>query len=525
MFRLVLTTIIALALALSLSAQPAFDPAKRAAAVAPFVDAETIAVARIDLGRLRAEPIAAHIATMLKLTEAEAGKVRERVKRLQDAFAKTGAREVYLLVSFADLQSPFNFFVPLPDSGDARALFELLDSIIPAIPGGGKRTYAHKNGRFFAGSPKALLHFDQMKPDPRPELEKAFRAAGDTDVQLVFAPSNDHRRVVEEMLGELPKQFSFVNGKKLSAGVRWAAFGFNSQPKLSFQGVVQSQDAASAKAMRDLALDLLQLLGKVRDPNDVPLSESFGRDYEQLVRALTPEVVGDRLTFQAGEEKLLDILAKLYAMQRQAMRMSNRMNYLKQIGVALHNYHDTHGAFPPQAASGQPGAKPERRKPLLSWRVYILPYIEEAPLFMQFRLDEPWDSPHNRKLIAKMPRPFRSDSAALNAEGKTRLVAPLVKNGIFEPAGTGTKISEVTDGTSTTIMVLEAAPESAVVWTKPDDLPIDHKNPAKGVFAADEGSAPVLFADGSVRAIKKSIDAKSLLYLFLRNDGNVPQIP
>src|SRR5262249_40256468 len=75
-------------------------------------------------------------------------------------------------------------------------------------------------------------------------------------------------------------------------------------------------------------------------------------------------------------------------------------NNLKQIGLALHNYHDTMGNFPPAAIVDEQGNR------LLSWRVAILPYIEQVELYKQFKLDEPWDSDHNKKLIAKMPKTY-----------------------------------------------------------------------------------------------------------------------
>ena len=68
----------------------------------------------------------------------------------------------------------------------------------------------------------------------------------------------------------------------------------------------------------------------------------------------------------------------------------------------MHNYREAHGRFPAPAIQGKDG------KPLLSWRVAILPYLEEDGLYQSFKLDEPWDSPHNKPLLERMPRPLRS---------------------------------------------------------------------------------------------------------------------
>ena len=81
----------------------------------------------------------------------------------------------------------------------------------------------------------------------------------------------------------------------------------------------------------------------------------------------------------------------------------------------MHNYDSTHGSLPPHAIYGKDG------KPLLSWRVLILPYIEEQALYEQFHLDEPWDSPHNEPLLRQIPRCYRSPLDGGSAEGLTNV--------------------------------------------------------------------------------------------------------
>ncbi|HVS35105.1 MAG TPA: DUF1559 domain-containing protein, partial [Gemmataceae bacterium] len=85
---------------------------------------------------------------------------------------------------------------------------------------------------------------------------------------------------------------------------------------------------------------------------------------------------------------------------RDAARRATMVNDLKQLGLAVHNYHDANGAFPKPAIYDKDG------KPLLSWRVMLLPYLEQNELYQQFHLDEPWDSDHNKKLLEKMPKVF-----------------------------------------------------------------------------------------------------------------------
>lgn len=199
---------------------------------------------------------------------------------------------------------------------------------------------------------------------------------------------------------------------------------------------------------------------------------------------------------------------------REAARRAQDKNNLKQIGLAMHNSHDTYNRFPAQAIRSK-----KDDKKLLSWRVHILPFIEEAPLYQQFKLDEPWDSPNNKPLIQKMPRVYASPNHDdLTKQGKTVFVAPAGKGTIWDDPQ-GLRIANITDGTSNTIMVVEAHKDSAVIWTKPDDIEIDFDNPIKSMKSARVGGFHALFCDGSVRFISDNINLQTLKALLTRAGG------
>src|SRR5262249_40169050 len=130
-------------------------------------------------------------------------------------------------------------------------------------------------------------------------------------------------------------------------------------------------------------------------------------------------------------------------------------------------------------------------KPLLSWRVAILPYIEEDTLYQEFKLDEPWDSEHNKKLIARMPKMYQSANAKLNAEYKTVFLGPVMSKD-FGPGGSifaphlrkGLSLAQVAaaDGAPYTIALVRANDDAAAAWTKPEDLVIDPKEPLRGII-------------------------------------------
>jgi hypothetical protein len=140
--------------------------------------------------------------------------------------------------------------------------------------------------------------------------------------------------------------------------------------------------------------------------------------------------------------------------------------------------------------------------------------VEEAALYQSFHLDEPWDSEHNRKLIERMPQAYADPgNPALVAAHKTRYLLPTGPAALFQ-GGKGPTMREITDGTSRTLMLVEVQPDRAVIWTKPDDLEIDPKNPLAGL----KGGFQAAFADASVRFIGDKTDAETLRRLFNPRD-------
>ncbi len=207
---------------------------------------------------------------------------------------------------------------------------------------------------------------------------------------------------------------------------------------------------------------------------------------------------------------LLALLLPAVQAAREAARRAQCVNNLKQIGLAMHNYLSVNNCFPPAAITDADG------KPLLSWRVAILPFIEQQGLYEEFHLDEPWDSPHNQALIARMPRVYLCPSDGLDTEHTTRYQVIVGPGTIFD-GDKGIRLDEVTDGTSNTLLVVEA--KNPVPWTKPDDIPVNGLTAAVG--SKHFGGYNALMADGSVRFFRMSINPNILQALATRNGGEV----
>lgn len=184
-------------------------------------------------------------------------------------------------------------------------------------------------------------------------------------------------------------------------------------------------------------------------------------------------------------------------------------NNLKQIGLAFHNYHDVHGKFPANAIYNKTG------QPLLSWRVAILPYLDQDALYKEFKQDEPWDSPHNIKLLDRIPMQFAPVGTTVKEKTATFYQVFTGPKTLFDGTN-GLRFNDILDGTSNTVLVVEGG--KAVPWSKPEDLPfVPGKLPKLGGML--RGGFNLLVADGSVRFIPDGFDPQVLEQLILPTDG------
>jgi hypothetical protein len=196
----------------------------------------------------------------------------------------------------------------------------------------------------------------------------------------------------------------------------------------------------------------------------------------------------------------------------------------KEIGYALHSYYDVNGELPPAVVRDKDG------RPLYSWRVALLPYVERQDLYRRFRLDEPWDSPHNKPLSDETPKCYRPVFGGDDEAGLTRYQVLVGLGTAFERPGL--TWADFPDGLANTILVVEAG--EPVPWAKPVDVAYDPAGPLPRFGAGYTKPVHFLcrevnrhpgfvacFADGSVRFIRSSTDEGTLRAVITRNGGEV----
>ena len=238
-----------------------------------------------------------------------------------------------------------------------------------------------------------------------------------------------------------------------------------------------------------------------------------------IVGKIRPEQQNDRVVLRVTAEVpiattgvLVGLLLPAVQAAREASRRMTASNHLKQIGLAVHNYHAAYKKLPGPI-------RDKDGKPLLSWRVAILPFLEEQELYEQFRLDEPWDSDHNIQLVDRIGDVFSDPSLPL-PRGKTVFrMMPGEQGG--ENREEELRFRDITDGLSNTIMCMEVDAKEAVTWSDPQPMKMDSDDPRAKMGRIHPGGCHVLMYDGAVLFLTHSVDQNLFSALLTRAGGEV----
>jgi hypothetical protein len=204
---------------------------------------------------------------------------------------------------------------------------------------------------------------------------------------------------------------------------------------------------------------------------------------------------------------------------REAAARAQSQNNLKQMALAMHNYHDTFMHLPP--AGGEQGM-PGPPGPKMSWRVAILPFVEQDFLYRQYNPNEPWDSPNNKRLLNQMPKIYQLPGEETAPPGHTYYQVFVGPTAGFENPQ-GTRLMDVTDGVSNTLMIVEA--ETAVPWTEPQDLTFNPNGPLPRMGKHFRSGFNVVFMDGSARLMPHNVPETTLRAMITRNGGEMVTPP
>ncbi|MCO6453772.1 MAG: DUF1559 domain-containing protein [Pirellulaceae bacterium] len=210
---------------------------------------------------------------------------------------------------------------------------------------------------------------------------------------------------------------------------------------------------------------------------------------------------------------LVALLLPAISAARDAARRVESMNNLKQIGLALHSYHDTYGRFPASRIDDANG------RPQTSWRTALLPFVEQQPMYDQYDFHQAWDSPVNQNLVSVPIKIFMSPRDP-NIQGNRTSYLALTGPGTVLEANKFSAMRDIIDGTSNTLIAVEVV-GSDVPWAEPRDLNIEDVRMSGQPGDLDPNGFLALFADGSVQHLQ-GLTLEEFLSLARRDDQSRP---
>ena len=410
---------------------------------------------------------------------------------LRDAakFKNTYKKLMGLLVDYASSEySEFNVSTKKFDGTEVSSI-QILEVPFPVEP-----SWCVLDDRIlFSLAPQTLRPF--LKPNPNDQylpVEKMLTAGNSKDGKSLGFVFTDDQQQFEIAYGYLPMMKSIA-------------------PAMMSEMDRNGRNEELMKMISQITLPSARCIHRHLQPSYTIIHRT-----ETGVEIDTHQIIPTPNTVAASGVAVALLLPAVQA-AREAARRTHSANNIRQLGIAMHNFHDTYKRFPAAYSTDKDG------KPLLSWRVHILPFIGQSALYERFRLDEPWDSEHNIKLLKFMPPAYRSPNS-MSPEGTTVYRGIGGLNGTFAvPKNgqiTGTRMSSFVDGTSNTIMFVEANDEIAIEWTKPGVIDAE-KFEFWQMFGNNPGGTNCGFVDGAVTFISNTIDPKVLKIMFMRNDGEV----
>lgn len=309
-------------------------------------------------------------------------------------------------------------------------------------------------------------------------------------------------------LGESPlAQFSDVPSQVESIVL---AVGLNTESLVDLR-LISANDEAASSLHESATGGQAMLTGLYNQFKAGPLSQQAPPPVlamaDRLVAGLSVgqdgTAVDIRIANPGGLQEFVDSLRPMLEAAQAAAEQAQQRNQMKMIGLGLHNFYEVYQRLAPMHPTR---LSDEDGKLLVSWRVHLLPFVDDVSLHDQFNVEEAWDSDQNKPLAAETPGAFRSKDSK---PGTTRFLTFTGENTLY-PGGEGLTFRDVTDGLSTTLMFVEVAPDKAMPWTQPTDIPITTEDLTTALGEPGERGYRAIMMDGASITLKSDITDATL---------------
>lgn len=431
----------------------------------------------------------------------------------------TGVTEASLILSTADLfdRSGPIVVLELAEATDAQALAKELRTIFNHVAPL-EEVAKLKGQRLALVNNPTLRRIQRLAATPRPDLtEPLAKLRVNNSAAAVLSPGPDARRALRELWPGLPAPFAELTGPLVADGVRSITLA-GTKERVELR--VEAADVAVAEKLEELAGAFVKAaLAEASEHTAGARAPAVVDKFVHIERTENVLAWPINLTELRADADIRRITAESAVRSKEAVSQNQRLNQMKQLALAMLNYQDGRKSFPAAAAICDADGNP-----LLSWRVALLPLLGEDDLFRQFKLDEPWDSEHNLPLVERIPEVYSNPTCPQNTlKGLTNYLLPVHEEAGFLPAasiektkdtlhgyevwlGQGLSYKDIKDGTVATLLIVEAAPENAVPWTKPQDWEVDLEHPYAGVRHAGAQRFASAWMDGSARVTPTDFD-------------------
>ena len=496
---------------------------KAAAAPLDFVPADAVAVVSIRVGDIWNHPA-------VKAVVEKQGKDLAPLKEFSRSFGVApDAVERFTMVE-ESARGPEQEFVALTTTQpyDKKAVLAAVASSAREQQAGDHSIYVGDRGRSLCfldahtilyANPDELQSYLKRPPVKDGPLAPLLKLASEKHVVVAGLDAAAVAAAAPKG-GEMPEWLKPL----LKAQVATLTVDLDGQVKAEAKATFANEaDAKAGAAGANDALDVIrgqfvQAVKELTKDDDAPKMAALLKDAQAALREVKAEQKGTAVEIAASLKLDPDatpgaVAEAVEKVQKAAKRMV-MVNDFKQLALATINYADSYGGKMPAAAITD-----KNGKPLLSWRVAILPYIEQDNLYKQFKLDEPWDSENNKKLLERMPTTFAPSDSEAFKKHETFYQAFVGQGSVFEPGVQIRYPASITDGTSQTILFVEAA--KSVPWTKPEDVAFDQGKLLPKVGGLSKGGFVAAFCDGSVRFLPTTLKEETLHALVTRSGGEV----
>lgn len=462
------------------------------------VMSDTIAVVKLDLTAIEAESLSPLLSGMVGAAGAD---VERSVQVSLNTLIDAGAKHLYLTIPAGAI--PHGAVCLVIPCEEVNAVGMFLQQFAATIPDPLEFVVLQQTGQVVVCPAVMRSKFERVADSQqrvdRDDFSRGLQSLKKFPHQAILSLPEELQATLgrvfpDKLSSDVPTDFS---PSCWVENVNTLAIGWSLPPNVDLQVRMFSPDGTSA----DVALVETMKLVKL-----VPGLET----------AVVAATDGSQVTLGIQPQALNSVLGTVMGAQRERSQRMQASNNLKQISMAMHNYHDVYGHVVPATIQDANG------KPLLSWRVALLPYLGQQELYDQFKLDEPWDSEHNKSLLSQIPPVYADSLSGPFPPSMTTYRLPVMPGSIYSSAEP-LSFKDIKDGLSNTIWMMRAPQSAAIEWTNPAAWELDPSNLRASIFG-DATMAVVGFGDGSIRTIEATISEEMLGFALQYADGEPVKI-